>query len=202
MAQLNGYTNSEGDSVDVPLRPTNPYDPNGIARITPEASRPFAKAAYKVWADAYDGTSEETLFGNILPGDDVNWAGGTYLTLTDGTTDGYVWFTHDGVGTDPEPGILTELGQVGIYDGDTAVEIAEKLYNVLAPLVNIEATYIHGSTQISVRNLIPGIRTDATVGTLTGGVIPVTISTQGIDPDTVSWDGLYNDGAAQNLNYR
>jgi len=176
MAQLNGYTNSEGDSVDVPLRPTNPYDPNGIARITPEASRPFAKAAYKVWADAYDGTSEETLFGNI--------------------------FTHDGVGTDPEPGILTELGQVGIYDGDTAVEIAEKLYNVLAPLVNIEATYIHGSTQISVRNLIPGIRTDATVGTLTGGVIPVTISTQGIDPDTVSWDGLYNDGAAQNLNYR
>lgn len=205
MAQLNGYTNSEGDFVDVPLRPTDPYDPNGIARITPGASRPFAKAAYKVWADAYDGTREETRFGNILAGDDVNWAGSPvaqYLTFTDGTTDGYVWFTHDGVGTDPAPGVLTELGVVGVNDADTAAEIAEKLYLVLRVLVNTDATYQHGSTQVAVRNRIPGVRPDATVGTLTGGVVPVTITQQGIDAVTTPWDGIYNDGAAQNLNYR
>lgn len=203
MAQLNTYINSVGDTVLVPLRPTTPYDPNGIARITPAYSRPDAKAAYKVWADAYDGTSEETLFGSILAGDDANWAGGTYLTLTDGATDGYIWFTHDGAGADPAPGGLTELGLVSVNDGDTAVELATKLYHVLRLLVNTQATYIHGSDQVSIRNLIPGAVTDATVGTLTGGVIPVTVTVQGVDPVTTPWDGIYTDtDGAQNLNYR
>ena len=201
MAQLNTYINSLGDVVPIPARPATPHDPNGISRITPVYSRDPAKLAYKDWVDGYKGTSEETLFSNILDGDDVSWAASTYLTFTDGTTDGYIWFAHDGVGVDPEPGVLTLLGKVNVNDADTGAMIAEKLYKVLRVLVYTDATYLHGSTQVAVRNIIPGNPTDASAGT-TGGVISVTIPEAGIAPVTTPWDGQYTDtDGSQNLNY-
>lgn len=51
MAQLNGYYDSEGNFVDIVPRPVDKYSPNGIARITPKESRPYAKLAYKAWVD-------------------------------------------------------------------------------------------------------------------------------------------------------
>jgi len=61
MAQLNGYTNSDGVFVDKVPRPVDRYSPNGIARITPPLSRGYAKLAYKAWveggmASPWDGT--------------------------------------------------------------------------------------------------------------------------------------------------
>lgn len=32
-------------------RPVGKYDPNGIARITPKASRHYAKQAYRTWVE-------------------------------------------------------------------------------------------------------------------------------------------------------
>lgn len=51
MAQLNGYVNSEGDLVPIVPRPVDKYSPNGISRITPKESRPYAKLAYKAWVE-------------------------------------------------------------------------------------------------------------------------------------------------------
>ena len=49
MAQLNGYINSTSDTVPIVPRPVTQYSPNGISRITPKESRPYAKAAYAAW---------------------------------------------------------------------------------------------------------------------------------------------------------
>lgn len=201
MAQLNGYTNSEGVFVDVPFRPTDQYDPNGIARITPEASRHYAKEAYKIWADSQKGVREKTRFGNILDGSNVAWAGGTYISFTAGTVLGYIWFTHNNVGADPAPALHTNFGHVDVNTTDTGIEIAENLYKVLRDVYDIETTYIHGTTQVEIFNLVPSDVTNAT--TTTGVVITVTILEQGVDPVTTPWDGQYTDAdGAQNLNYR
>ena len=50
-AQLNGYIDSEGNLVPVVPRPVNRHSPNGISRITPKASRHYAKLAYKAWVE-------------------------------------------------------------------------------------------------------------------------------------------------------
>jgi len=51
MAQLNGYTNSDGDFVPIVPRPVDKYSSNGISRITPKLSRSYAKLAYKAWTE-------------------------------------------------------------------------------------------------------------------------------------------------------
>ena len=201
MAQLNGYYNSEGDFVDVVPRPVDRTSPNGISRITPKESRSYAKLAYKAWVEALIGTSEETRFGSILSGA-AGWTGGTYLTFTDGTTAGYIWFTYDGVGSDPAPG-GTNFGAVHVLSTDSAAAIAEKLYKVMRfNLVNTQVEYMHGTIQVDAKNLIPGVRADATAGTLTGSVITVTVTEQGVDPVVTPWDGTYTDHEGpQDLNY-
>ena len=62
MAQLNGYTDSEGNFVDVPLRPVDKYSPNGVSRITPVASRDYAKLAYKAWVDSGSPTPWDGIY--------------------------------------------------------------------------------------------------------------------------------------------
>jgi len=66
MAQLNGYTNSDGDFVAIVPRPVDKYSPNGISRITPKLSRGYAKLAYKAWveggmASPWDGTYTDNI---------------------------------------------------------------------------------------------------------------------------------------------
>ena len=60
MAYLTKFIDDEGNEVDLPKRPRNQYDPNGIARIQPKESRAYAFAAYQVWfasgmAEPWDG---------------------------------------------------------------------------------------------------------------------------------------------------
>lgn len=61
MAQLNGYINSVGVFVPIVPRPVDRHSPNGLSRVTPNASRGFAKLAYKDWVEGgmaipWDGT--------------------------------------------------------------------------------------------------------------------------------------------------
>lgn len=198
MAQLNQFVNDAGDSVTLPNKPTDRYSPNAIARITPKSSRGAASQAYAVWQKGNIGTSESTNFSGILGGS-ASWTGGTYLLFTDGTTDGYIWFTFNGVGADPAPG-STNFGQINIVTADSARNVVLKLESIFR---NLSDTIINmsGTDQLNVVNRIPGARTDATDGTLTGSVITVTVLEQGVNPDATAWDGTYNDGAPQDLVY-
>jgi hypothetical protein len=49
MAQLNDYIGYTGINYGKPARPTDPYDQNGIALITPQNERGDVKKAYAVW---------------------------------------------------------------------------------------------------------------------------------------------------------
>jgi len=200
MAQLNQFVNDAGDSVTLPNNPTDRHSPNALARVTPKYSRGDALDAYPTWQVGNVGICEETRFTSILGGS-ASWTGGTYLLFTDGTTDGYIWFTFNGVGADPAPGILTDLGKINVGTNDSPRNMANKLYGTLRSLSNTIVDLV-GDDSVNVRNKIPGATTDATAGTLTGSVITVTVAQQGVAPDATAWDGTYTDiDGAQNLTY-
>jgi hypothetical protein len=199
MAQLNGYTNSNGDAVPIVPRPVDKHSPNGIARITPTASRSYAKLAYKAWADVAEGVRERTLFSSILGGS-AAWIGGTYITFTTGADAGYVWFTHDGDGSDPSPG-GTNLGVVRIVTADAADDVARKLYLVLNNLANTTAHWRLPATEVTAIDDLVGVRADATLGTVSGVLMTITVTVQGAAP-IGPWDGVYTDyEGPQNLTY-
>ncbi len=203
VAVLNEFVTDAGVTLTLPDRPTDRYSPNALARVTPKSNQGAALEAYEVWRMGTLGIAEQTRFSGILGGG-AGWTGGTYLLFTDGVTDGYIWFTFNGAGADPTPG-GTNFGQVDVRTIDTGVSVAAKLYAVLNSLTNtsIDAIESPGATQIDVTNNIRGSVTDATDGTLTGGVITVSVEVQGVDPDTTPWDGTFTDpiDGAQNLTY-
>ena len=198
MAQLNQFVNDAGDSITLPNKPTDRYSPNAIARITPKSSRDAASQAYAVWQKGNVGIFESTSFSSILGGSG-SWTGGTYLLFTNGTTDGYIWFTFNGAGADPAPG-STNLGQINVVTADSARNVTLKLQSIFRGLSDTTINMV-GDDLLNVVNRIPGARTDATAGTLTGSVITVTVLEQGVNPDSTAWDGTYNDGAPQDLTY-
>lgn len=200
MAQLNGYTNSVGEFVPIVPRPVNKYSPNGISRITPKESRSYALDAYALWVKAVLGTVEVTKFDSILNGA-AGWTGGTYLTFTDGTDLGYVWFRLNGVGSDPVAAGVN-FGKVDVISTDRDSEIAAKLNILLSGLPNTQSYHVYGANYVEATNFIPGIRADATSGTLTNSVIIISVTQQGIDPVATPWDGVYTDHEGpQDLTY-
>jgi len=200
VAILNDYIDDAGNNLGIPNKPTNRHSPNGLARVTPKSNRGAASEEFAVWQKANIGTCEYTSFNNILAGS-ANWTGGTYLLFTDGTVDGYIWFMHDGVGADPAPN-GNNFGMINVAGTDTVAKIVSKLHLVLRTLSNTSINMV-GDNEIDVTNRIPGVRTDATAGTLTGSVITVDVIEQGIDPDATAWDGTFTDpvDGAQNLVY-
>lgn len=200
VAILNEFVNDNGDSITLPDRPTDRYSPNALARVTPKSNRGAASEAYATWQYANRGICEETRFTGILGGSG-SWTGGTYLLFTDGTTDGYIWFTYDGAGSDPAPG-GTDHGVINITAGDSPQLVAQKLGGVLRSLPDTIVDLV-GDDSVNVRNMIPGTVTDATDGTLTGSVITVTVAQQGAAPNATPWDGTFTDpiDGAQNLVY-
>ena len=200
MAQLNEFVNDNGDSLTLPNRPTSRYAPNALARVSPKSNRGAASQAFADWQKGNVGTCENTQFTSILGGS-ASWTGGTYLLFTDGAVDGYIWFMHDGVGSDPAPN-GNSFGVVNVLTKDTPIAITQKLHLLFRAMSNTSINMV-GDDRINVCNRIPGARTDATDGTLTGSVITVAIDEQGINPSATPWDGTFTDpiDGAQNLVY-
>jgi hypothetical protein len=200
VAVLNDYIAENGNNAGIPNRPTDRYSPNGIARVTPKSNRGAALEEFGSWQVGNIGTCEETSF-SAIKGGDASWTGGTYMLFTDGTVDGYIWFTFNGVGSDPAPG-GTDFGVINVKTADSARVVTSKLYTLFRNLANT-TVLMEGSNLVNVRNSIPGARTDATAGTLTDSVITVTVSTQGVNSVATPWDGTFTDpiDGAQNLVY-
>lgn len=200
VAILNDYIDDAGNNLGIPNKPTDRYSPNGLARVTPKSNRGAASEAFAVWQVGNIGTCEETSFSAIKDGS-AGWTGGTYMLFTNGTTDGYIWFKHDGVGADPAPN-GNDFGVINVLAGDSSRVITSKLYSIFRNLADT-TILMEGSNLVNVRNMIPGVRTDATAGTLTDSVITVTVTTQGVAPDATAWDGTFTDpiDGAQNLVY-
>lgn len=200
MAQLNEFVNDAGGSVTLPNKPTDRYSPNALARVTPKSNRGAASEAFAVWQKGNIGTSEVTSLSAIKNGA-AGWTGGTYMLFTDGTTDGYIWFMHDGVGADPAPN-ANDFGHINVLAGDSSSVITNKLHLIFRALADTEIC-MTGIDSITVRNTTPQIATDATAGTLTDSVITVTVEEQGVNPVATAWDGTFTDpvDGAQNLVY-
>jgi len=200
VAVLNDYIDFENNNLGIPNKPTTRYSPNGLARVTPKSNRGAASEEYAVWVKANIGTREITSLSAIKAGS-AGWTGGTYMLFTDGTTDGYIWFRHDGAGSDPAPN-ANDLGSIDVKAGDSSSVITNKLYLVFRALADTEIC-MTGTDSITVRNRLVGVRTDATAGTLTDTVITVAVEEQGVAPDATAWDGTFTDpiDGAQDLQY-
>ena len=200
VAELNDYIDDEGTNHGIPNKPTDRYSPNGLARVTPKSNRGAASEEYAVWVKGNIGTREITALSAIKDGS-AGWTAGTYMLFTDGTTDGYIWFRHDGAGADPAPN-ANDLGMINVIAGDSTSVIVNKLYRVFLALADTEVC-MTGVDSITVRNRLPGARTDATAGTLTDTVITVAVEDQGVDAVATAWDGTFTDpiDGAQNLVY-
>lgn len=76
----------------------------------------------------------------ITCGNGASLAGATgkYWTISNGTTNYYVWYMVDGVGTDPAPAGLTAIPAAGVGNGiqvnstDTAAQVAQKTAEAIA----------------------------------------------------------------------
>jgi hypothetical protein len=200
VAVLNDYIAENGNNAGIPNRPTDRYSPNGIARVTPKSNRGAAMEEFGSWQVGNIGTCEETDF-TLIKGGDATWTAGTYMLFTEGTTDGYIWFTLDGAGSDPAPG-GTDHGVININSSDSPFDVRSKLTRLFRTFANT-SILMEGPNLLNVRNSIPGARTDATAGTLTDSVITVTVSTQGVNSVATPWDGTFTDpiDGAQNLVY-
>jgi hypothetical protein len=99
---------------------------------------------------------------------------GEYFTLSSVSDDYYVWFTLDGLGSDPALAGKTGL-QVNLTSGDSADDVATAVASVLNSTGVFSATTT-GSGGLSIANLLNGVATDA--GTGTAGV-GVTVDAQG-----------------------
>jgi hypothetical protein len=199
MAQLNDYITADGTNLGVPNKPTDRHSPNGLARITPKYSRGDASQDFADWQAANIGVCEVTSFSAIKDGD-AGWTGGTYMLFSDGATDGYIWFMHDGVGADPAPN-ANDFGHINVSAGESSASITNKLHLIFRNLANTTVQMV-GNNVINVRNDVLAVTTDATAGTLTDSVITVTILEQGAAPDPTAYDGTYTDiDGPQNLVY-
>jgi len=200
VAVLNDYIDDAGTNHGIPNMPTDRYSPNGLARVTPKSNRGAASEEFAVWQGANIGQCEETSF-SAIKGGDASWTGGTYLLFTNGTVDGYIWFTFNGVGSDPTPG-GTAHARIDIVTADTPRNVTSKLFLVMRNLADTRVD-MEGTDSVNVANMIPGARTDATAGNLTDSVITVTVLRQGTNPDATPWDGTFTDPIddAQDLAY-
>lgn len=200
VAVLNDYIDDAGTNHGIPNRPTVRSSPNALARVTPKSNRGAASEAYAVWVVARLGLREITTFTTIKDGA-AGWTGGTYMLFTDGNTDGYIWFKHDGAGSDPAPN-ANDLGLVNVLAGDSAQVITQKLHRIFINMPNTEILMC-GDDEINVRNTLIGTKTNATAGTLTDTAITVTVLEQGVNADATPWDGTFTDpiDGAQNLTY-
>ncbi len=198
IASLPYRINSDSKMILLPNKPTDRYSPNAIARISPKSSRDAALQAYVVWQKGNVGTSESTKFSNIIDGDASDRWGGKWVSFTDGTTLGYIWFQVEGDGFDQGPGGTVNFGLVNVFLSDTGREIVAKIETVFRSLSNTTVDFV-GDHEIHVTNRIPGVRADA--DTSIGISLIPTVTTQGVDPVATAWDGTYNDGDPQNLVY-
>lgn len=116
--------------------------------------------------------------------------GGKYFTFNDGTTAWYVWFTVDGVGSNPSPGGTGIL--CAVLGADTNAQVATKIQaaimsvqTAIFPLVDISVS----SNVVTIQNNRNVTATDATAAT---SGFSVTVTRQGAASGMVR----YSDGDA------
>lgn len=116
--------------------------------------------------------------------------GGKHFTFNDGTTAWYVWFTVDGVGSNPNPGGTGIL--CAVLGTDTNAQVATKIQaaimsmqTAIFPLVDVSVS----SNVVTIRNNRNVTATDATAAT---SGFTVTVTQQGSTTGTVR----YSDGDA------
>jgi hypothetical protein len=121
-------------------------------------------------------------------GVDSGVMGGDYFLISSAEDDYYVWFTLEGVGTDPsgEPATAGRTGiRVDLLESDDAAAVATKIAAALGGVGEFDITTL--GAVLTVTNLSTGEADDAGVGTV-GGSFAVSALRQGASSAIESGD--------------
>jgi hypothetical protein len=116
--------------------------------------------------------------------------GGKYFTFHDGTTAFYVWFTVNGIGTNPSPGGTGIL--CAVLGTDTNAQVATKIEAAIMSIATLSMPLVNVSVLSNVVTISNNRNVTATDATAATSGFTVTVTQQGSAAGTIR----YSDGDA------
>lgn len=136
-----------------------------------------------------DGTKEVTPV--TTRADSTSDLAGTYFTINSPTTEYYVWFTVDAVGTDPAPVGKTAIGPVDVAEDAADTVVATALQAVIDAHAAFSAPAPVGAV-VTITSAVAGVATDATGGDSGFTIGSITQGVDGVFSTLEIFSGLFN----------